>query len=55
MKSFIIHNITAILADKLLPNARVLVRDGRIAEISGQARRPCAVQQNIACEAGVAG
>jgi N-acetylglucosamine-6-phosphate deacetylase len=39
MKSFVIHNVTAILADKLLPDARVLVRDGRIAEISASSKR----------------
>ncbi|WP_395748978.1 N-acetylglucosamine-6-phosphate deacetylase [Prosthecobacter sp.] len=39
MKSLVIHNVTAILEDKLLPNACVTVREGRIAEISASAKR----------------
>jgi hypothetical protein len=29
----VIHNGTAILPDRLLPDARLVIRDGRIAEI----------------------
>lgn len=32
MNPFIIHNITTILPDNLLPNARIVVREGCIAE-----------------------
>jgi N-acetylglucosamine-6-phosphate deacetylase len=39
MKTTIIHNITAILPDKLLPDARVVVREGRIAEVGASSRR----------------
>lgn len=39
MKPFIIHNVTAILPDKLLPNARVVVREGRIAEVSAASKK----------------
>lgn len=39
MKSVIIHKVTAILPDKLLPNARVVVREGRIAEVIASSKR----------------
>ncbi|MDZ4288719.1 MAG: amidohydrolase family protein [Prosthecobacter sp.] len=39
MKPTLIHNVTAILPTKLLPNARVLIRDGRIVEISASSKK----------------
>lgn len=39
MNTTVIHNITAILPDKLLPDARVVVRNGRIAEIGRSSKR----------------
>lgn len=33
MNTLVIHNVTAVLPDKLMPNARVVVREGRIAEV----------------------
>lgn len=38
MKLLVIHNVTAILPDRLLPNARVTVRDGRIASVGVSAK-----------------
>ena len=39
MNSLIIHNVTAILPDRLLPDARVVVHDGRIAEVGASLKR----------------
>lgn len=39
MKPIIFHNITAILPDKLLTNARVVVREGRIAGVGASSKR----------------
>lgn len=39
MKKLVIHNVTAIFPNKLLPDARVVVRNGRIAEIGKSSRR----------------
>jgi N-acetylglucosamine-6-phosphate deacetylase len=39
MKPLVLHNVTAILPDKLLPNARIAVREGRISEVSSSAKK----------------
>lgn len=39
MRPLLFHNITAVLPDKLLPDARVVVRDGRITEVGTSSRR----------------
>jgi N-acetylglucosamine-6-phosphate deacetylase len=39
MKPLIIHNVTAILPNQLLPNARVVVREGRITEVGTSSKR----------------